>query len=55
MWWIRCLVITFAGAGMYGAVIGLWRAPLQACYAGIKLPMLKIAKGIPKERAILIS
>jgi len=27
-----------AGAGCYGAAIGWWRDPLQALYAGIKLP-----------------
>jgi hypothetical protein len=28
------------GAGLYGAVMGCWRAPLQALYVAIKLPLL---------------
>lgn len=28
------------GCGLYGASIGLWRAPLMAVYVGIKMPML---------------
>lgn len=31
---------TLLGAAVYGAVFGLWRAPLQALYAAIKLPLL---------------
>jgi len=29
-----------AGGMLYGGVVGLWRAPLQAVYTGIKLPLL---------------
>lgn len=28
------------GAAVYGVVFGLWRSPLQAVYAGLKLPLL---------------
>jgi hypothetical protein len=29
-----------AGAGAYAAAIGWWHAPLQACYAALKLPLV---------------
>jgi len=29
-----------AGAGLYGAALGIWRAPLQAAYVAIKLPLI---------------
>ena len=35
-----CIVAIIAGAGTYGAVMGLWSCPLQALYAGIKLPLV---------------
>ena len=35
-----CLIAVVAGAGLYGAVMGYWRAPLQALYVAIKLPLL---------------
>lgn len=35
-----CVVAIVAGAGSYGAAIGCWRAPLQAFYTGIKLPLV---------------
>ena len=31
------------GCGMYGVAIGIWRSPLQAAYAGLKMPMLIFA------------
>lgn len=34
-----CAVAITVGAGLYGAAIGSWREPLQALYAGIKLPL----------------
>jgi hypothetical protein len=34
------LAIIFAGAGMFGAAVGCWRAPLQAAYTAIKLPLV---------------
>ena len=35
-----CVLAIIAGAGTYGAVLGWWRAPLQALYTGIKLPLV---------------
>jgi hypothetical protein len=35
-----CIVIIVAGAGTYGMVMGSWSSPLQALYAGIKLPLV---------------
>jgi hypothetical protein len=35
-----CVMAVLAGAGVYGAVVGSWWAPLQAFYVLIKLPML---------------
>ena len=35
-----CVVAIVAGAGTYGAVMGSWSTPLQAFYAGIKLPLV---------------
>jgi len=35
-----CVVAIVAGAGAYGAAMGSWSAPLQAVYAGIKLPLV---------------
>ncbi len=35
-----CVAAIIAGAGTYGAVMGSWASPLQALYAGIKLPLV---------------
>src|SRR5436190_5709397 len=35
-----CLGIIVSGAGLYGAAIGYWRAPLGAFYVGLKLPLI---------------
>jgi hypothetical protein len=35
-----CALAIVTGAGLYGAVMGCWRAPLQAFYVAIKLPLL---------------
>ena len=35
-----CVLAVLAGGGSYGAVMGSWWAPLQACYVAIKLPLL---------------
>jgi hypothetical protein len=35
-----CFTMVVGGAGMYGAVMGWWWAPLQAVYVAIKLPLL---------------
>lgn len=33
-------VVIFIGAGLFGAAVGCWRAPLQAVYTAIKLPLI---------------
>jgi hypothetical protein len=35
-----CTLIALLGAGLYGATVGLWRAPLQSLYTAIKFPLL---------------
>ena len=35
--WLAIIVL---GTGAYGAAIGLWRAPIQALYVGVKMPTL---------------
>ena len=35
-----CTGIVLLGAGLYGAVMGSWREPLQAVYTAIKLPLV---------------
>jgi len=35
-----CASIALTGAGLYGATVGLWRAPLQSFYTTIKFPLL---------------
>ena len=35
-----CVLAIVVGAGLYGAVMGCWRDPLQAVYTGIKLPLV---------------
>jgi|SRR3954464_2845237 hypothetical protein len=35
-----CVAAILVGAGVYGAVVGCWWAPLQALYVAIKLPLL---------------
>ena len=37
---ILYLVVILAGAGLYGAAVGFWRAPLQAVYTAIKFPLI---------------
>jgi len=32
--------VIFAGAGLFGAAVGCWRAPLQATYTALKLPLI---------------
>ena len=34
-----CMLSVVVGAGSYGAAMGSWREPVQALYAGIKLPL----------------
>jgi len=35
-----CLAVIFIGSGLFSASLGLWRAPLQALYGGLKLPLV---------------
>src|SRR6266446_5031097 len=35
-----CVFAIVVGAGLYGAVMGCWRDPLQAVYTSIKLPLV---------------
>ena len=37
--WI-CATVIVVGAGLYGAAMGSWRAPLQALYVAIKFPLI---------------
>jgi len=34
--------VIFGGAGLFGAAIGAWRAPLQSLYLAVKLPLILI-------------
>jgi hypothetical protein len=36
------LLYIIVGAGSFGAAMGYWRAPLQALYCGIKLPLIMV-------------
>src|SRR5206468_3711769 len=35
-----CVTVISVGAGLYGAAMGCWRAPLQALYVAIKFPLI---------------
>ena len=35
----QCLTIV-VGCTLYGGTVGIWRAPLQACYTALKIPLL---------------
>src|SRR5437588_5881907 len=37
---ILYVVVIFIGAGLFGASVGSWRAPLQAVYTATKLPLI---------------
>ena len=37
---LLCSLVIVLGSGLYGCTVGLWRAPLQALYTGIKFPLL---------------
>ncbi len=39
-WLLTCVLTITAGCALYGGVVGLWRAPLQAVYTAIKMPLL---------------
>jgi len=36
------VAVIMAGAGLYGAAMGWWRDPMQALFAGIKLPLIML-------------
>jgi hypothetical protein len=38
--WLLYLAVIVVGAGLFGAAVGSWRAPLQALYTAIKLPLI---------------
>lgn len=38
--WCWCVVVIVVGTGLFGAALGSWRAPLQALYTAIKLPLI---------------
>ncbi len=40
VWPAFCCMVIVGGCGLYGASVGLWQAPLQAFYAGIKFPLV---------------
>jgi len=37
---VFCLGVILSGAGLYGAAMGYWRAPLQAVYVALKFPLI---------------
>jgi hypothetical protein len=39
-WPLVCCAVIVIGCGLYGFTVGLWRAPLQSLYAGMKFPLL---------------
>ncbi len=39
-WPVTCVMTIIAGCALYGGVVGLWRAPQQAVYTAIKMPLL---------------
>ena len=39
-WLFVCCVTIVAGCSLYGFAAGLWCAPLQAVYTGVKMPLL---------------
>jgi hypothetical protein len=40
---LSCVATLVAGAGAYGIAFGFWRAPAQAVYSAVKLPLLFLA------------
>lgn len=39
-WLLTCAGTIILGCGLYGGVVGLWRAPEQAVYTAVKMPLL---------------
>ena len=42
---ILCALTILLGSGLYGATVGLWRAPLQALFTAAKFPLLIFLTG----------
>src|SRR5262245_26052734 len=38
--WCFYVAVIVVGTGLFGAAMGSWRAPLQALYTAIKLPLI---------------
>src|SRR5258706_8728509 len=38
--WLLYLAVIIVGAGLFGAAVGSWRAPLQSFYTALKLPLI---------------
>jgi len=38
--WLFCIVVIFAGAGLYGAAMGWWRDPRQGLFVALKFPAI---------------
>ena len=39
-WLAACAAVIAAGCALYGGAVGLWRAPAQAVYTAVKMPLL---------------
>lgn len=37
---LRCCILITIGCGIYGATVGLWRAPIQGVFTALKFPLL---------------
>jgi len=38
--WVAYVIWIVLGGALFGAAVGWWRAPLQACYTALKLPLI---------------
>src|SRR5262245_37689940 len=38
--WVHYTIWIVVGGALFGAAVGCWRAPLQAFYTGVKLPLI---------------
>ncbi len=38
--WLLYMVVILVGAGLFGAAVGSWRAPVQSLYTAVKLPLI---------------
>jgi hypothetical protein len=38
--WLLYVAVIVGGAGLFGAAVGSWRAPLQSLYTALKLPLI---------------